>query len=652
MPVHDLAQLDWTLEGWRPSSWRLGRSMETGGVIKPDIGPLPARVPGSVQANLRGAGLLPDWNVGLNSLACEWVEHRHWIFETAVPEAWQASGETVMLAADGLDYSGWVLVDDVEVGTFSGALVPHRFDLTESLTPGKPHRLAIVFDEPPAEQGQFGWTSRSRHFKPRYNYSWDWCPRIVPVGVWDALRLETGPAAHLRLERAEAVLADDLSTGSVLARVEYAAGVSGRVTAMLYDGDTVMAELESALAGEGGVTLELSGLNVAPWWPNGEGEPSTYELRVTVREVSGALVWQATRTLGFKQVRWLPCEGAPEGAPPWLCEVNGRLVFLQGANWVPPCASYAGATKPDYEALIRLYREMGCNVLRVWGGGILEKEDFYGLCDEAGILVWQEFPLSSSGIENTPPEAPDAIAELVRIARSYLERRAHHVSLLCWCGGNELTYDEAVPVDETHPCIAALAAVAAERDPARRFLPTSPAGPRFAARKEDYGKGLHFDIHGPWGLSGFQGLADWHAYWEGDDALFRSEVGMPGASPVALLERYHGNEPLWPPTGAWWLHGGAWWTQWERVEARFEGMEAGAALTEYVRVTQAEQAEAYATAARACKSRFPRCGGFIIWMGHDCFPCPANNSVIDFDREPKPAWHALREAFLARPENL
>ncbi|MBN2312169.1 MAG: hypothetical protein JXR94_24535 [Candidatus Hydrogenedentes bacterium] len=657
MAVVDLSGLDWTVAGWRPFCWKLGHSAETDWAMGPDVGPIEAAVPGSVQEALLRAGLLPDWNEGVNSRACEWVEHRHWQFETVVPAGSVGRGEQARLMASGLDYAGWVLVDGQEVDRFQGALTSHRFDLTESLGDGKEHRLGIVFEEPPREQGQFGFTSRSRFFKSRYNYSWDWCPRIVPIGIWDGLNLESGPSLVFEIQRIHAALSPDSRTGSLEIILEtdeelWDSCEKCTIVATVRDGDTEI-EQASFEPGEGFHTLMLDGLRVEPWWPNGEGDAKTYTLDIEARDSTGTAVWADRRTVGFKRVKWIPCEGAHEDAEPWVCKINGKPVFLQGANWVPPRASYADATAEEYAELVGLYRDMGCNLLRVWGGGILEKSAFYDACDKAGILVWQEFPLSSSGIENAPPEDPAVIKNLVLIANSYIRRRAHHVSLLLWCGGNELfskPNGNDRPADYSHPCIAALKELVEREDPGRRFLPTSASGPRFYGNPEDNGKGVHHDVHGPWGLGSFDDLAAWRAYWEADDALFRSEVGMPGAASPEQFQRYARDVELWPPTTDYWKHCSAWWVQWDRFKERLKKLGAQKGLAQYIRLTQEQQAEAYAIAAQCCKSRFPKCGGFVIWMGHDCFPCPANNSVIDFLRRPKPAYHALKQVFTARPE--
>ncbi len=124
-------------------------------------------------------------------------------------------------------------------------------------------------------------------------------------------------------------------------------------------------------------------------------------------------------------------------------------------------------------------------------------------------MVWQEFPLSSSGGSSYPPDDEDSIKELANVAKSYITRRQHHASLLLWSGGNELTKEpnSDVPADSSHPLLAELGRICAEMDSAHRYIATSPTGPKGYAHEENYGKGLHWDVHGPWkpGLS----LKDW-----------------------------------------------------------------------------------------------------------------------------------------------
>ncbi len=655
----DLSRLDWQLAGFIPEQWRFSKLDDVAASGFTDVAALPAPVPGSVQEALRVAGVLPDWNVGLNARQCEWVENRQWVYQVKLPAKWLRGGGRVRLRCDGLDYSGWVYVNNHEAGAFRGSFVPHSFDLTPHLRT-RDNLLQIVFDLPPRWLGQFGRTSQMTEWKPRFNYTWDWTARLVQIGIWDAITLEItdGPAFESLRCVTEVDAATGLGAVRVIAAVSAAAGCRVEVEVADAAGRHLTGlEASAGLVGNGSdrlkppnqISLALQNLPIALWQPNGRGEQPLYTVRCRLIGPDGAAHDEQTRQVGFRRIEWQPCEGAPAAADPWICVVNGQPLFLQGVNWTPIRPNFADVTEAEYRVRLELYRDLGCNLLRVWGGAFLEKACFYRICDELGLLVWQEFPLSSSGVDNWPPEDARSIAEMAEIAASYVERRQHHACLLLWCGGNELQGDlkgnkmgSGKPVDATHPLIARLSQVVAELDPGRRFLPTSSSGPRFNARAADFGKGLHWDIHGPWKLPGT--MAEWEAYWAGDDALFRSETGAPGASPVEVIERSAGDlttlpgtadNPLWRRT--------SWWIEWPTFVAE-HGREP-ADLAEFVAWSQARQAEALRIAAAACKGRFPRCGGFLVWMGHDSFPCTANTAVVDFDGKAKPAALALQKVF-------
>ncbi len=406
---------------------------------------------------------------------------------------------------------------------------------------------------------------------------------------------------------------------------------------------------------QGGGRIELAIDSPKVWWPNGLGAQPLYQLTVAALR-DGTVQQEWTCDVGFKHIEWRACEGAPVDAFPWLCVVNGRPIFLQGVNWTPVRMGYQDVTREETERLVGIYRDLGCNLLRVWGGGYLESEEFYAACDRAGLLVWQEFPLSSSGLDSNPPEDDAFIAQITRTARHYLHARQHHACLLQWCGGNELQIEvpwkdgqRRDPLTLRHRTLAALDALVAQEDPGHRFLPTSPYGPRFHSTREEFGLGLHHEVHGPWGLDGFPNHGDWEAYWTDDDSLFRGETGVGGASRVELILKYSGGEATWPPDSPYWRHASGWWTQWDRLRDRFADVKPVDALSEFTEYTRREQAEKLAFAIRAKKAQFPRCGGFLIWMGHDAFPCLANTSIIEFDHVLKPAAHAVAKVLQQPP---
>ncbi len=648
--TYDLSKLEWKVSGWIPYVWRLDNRPDIGTAGDPEIRPLVAKVPGSVQWTLRNAGIIPDWNQGLQGRQCEWVENRHWIYEARIPNEWIDENASLELVCEGLDYSGWILINNKEIATFKGSHVPHIFHLSSHLQKEN-NFLQIVFDCPPRWLGQFGFTSQMTEWKIRFNYMWDWTGRIVQIGIWDPIYIRAVTGWEISKFQCTTTADAARSTGSVSFFGMAVGNKDGRVRVSLEkkgSGTVVKAQDLSLAEFNSGITwLDIP---VELWWPNGLGKQALYTLKCQLLDEKGNEMETVTRQVGFRSVEWQSCEGAPKEADPWLCVVNGKPVFLQGVNWVPPVSNLADVTESDYRLRLELYRDLGMNILRVWGGSVPEREVFYNMCDELGIFVWQEFPLSSSGADNWPPEDQKSINELSEIAISYIDRRQHHASLLVWCGGNELLGNQNgskigsdKPCDCSHPLLAALQEIVARKDPNRRFLPCSPSGPRTWGGEKEFGQGLHWDVHGPWKWEGK--LDTWAQYWAKDDALFRSEIGSPSASPIDILEKYKGECETFPcnKDNPLWTRPISWWIEWQVFKEEM-GRDPKD-LAEYVNWSQERQKQALCIAVKACKDRFPRCGGVILWMGHDCFPCAANTAIVDFHGRPKPAAIALSKIY-------
>lgn len=646
--VHDMGRLQWQVSGIIPRMWRRTMKLAARGAFV-DVPPIAAPVPGSVQRALRDAGQLDDWYAGRNARHADWVENRDWLYETVIPDAWLAPGATVRLRCNGLDYRGVIGVNRTPVAAFENGFVPHVVDLTPHLAEHD-NTVQILFEPPPRWLGQTEYTSRITDWKARFNYGWDWMERVVQVGIWDDISLEVVDGPELGDCSVETGFDPQRGRGSlrVSGPVSDAGGVRVAVTLLNGDSELVRDELPAVAFARDGV--RWTGLEVAPWWPNLAGEQPLYTLRVDVFDRAGALADRLQCRVGFRRIEWRMSEGAPQGAEPWLCVVNDTPLFLQGINWVPVRPTYADVTVEDYRLRLAHYRDMGVNIIRVWGGGVLEKEMFYNLCDEYGLMVWQEFPLSSSGLDNYPPDDRRSIEQLSDIAVSYITRRRHHVSLAVWCGGNELVDDKdgdagpyLKPLGAEHLLISTFRRIVQSLDAARRFLPTSPFGPRYFSERDDFGKGLHWDVHGPWRVRGtLEG--EWLAYWRDDDAIIHTECGAIGPCSVELIRTYKtacGGRLLGkgPANG----YGDQTWGEWDVFRAE-TGREPDS-LEEYVEWGQARQAEALRIMAHECKRKFPRCTGVVLWMGHDSYPRLWGSAVIEFDGRPKPAFSALQDVF-------
>lgn len=639
----DLAQLKWRVAAFIPYLWSFDKLSDIEHAGDAEVGPVDAPVPGSVQQALLNAGILQDWNVGLNSRNAEWVENRDWVYQAELPDEWLQQGQQLRLRCAGLDYEGAILLNGKQVLPFCGSFTPYAVDLKPHLEP-KGNLLQIWLQPPPRWLGQFGYTSRMTQWKPRFNYTWDWIIRLVQIGIWDSVTLDVVQDAEIRALTLHADFSPDANVGSLHLAVDATGGAS--VQFSLRSGDRVVREQLLPVTG-GMIRAVWTALPVDAWWPNGMGEQSLYTVDVKLLDGGNRVIDTQTRRVGFRHIEWQRTRGAAPDAHPYLCVVNGKPVFLFGVNWTPIRPNFADLKESDYRKRIANYRDIGVNVFRVWGGGFPEHAWLYDLCDENGILVWQEFPLSSSGMDNYPPDSEEAIAQMTAVARFYIDRLHSQACLATWCGGNELEDNLAGHVSKQttltiakHPLVVRLAETVAQHDAGRGFLPTSPFGPVGGFTQQTCGQGKHWDVHGPWNLDGPVDGA-WRELWQHDDAMFHSEMGAPSTSSAAMIRRYKGELPEVPGTHAnplW--NRQPWWIEWPKFA--IEKGRQPASLDEFVAWSQQRQSDALALAIAKIKSRFPACGGAILWMGHDCMPCTTNASILDFDGNPKPAALVLK----------
>jgi len=639
MKTINLSSLNWELVGTKPHYWRLWEQMDEMRIKHPENAPVPANVPGSVQQTLLDAGIIPDWNIGTNYRDIEWIENRHWIYFADIPDTYFQVGSTTILHCKGLDGDGEVWLNGQKVGEFNNTHLDYRFDISAFLkTSG--NRLALVFFCPERYQGQVYWTSKTRLNKPRFYYNWDWCPRTIQTGVYDEICLEISDAVEIAQLYSYTDVDIDSKTGKLQLMAVSSAEITNETIKICLKGTDDICIFNKTFPAKNfseGVEIEIP--NVLLWEPNGIGNQPLYTLSCSLISEHDAEIQTINRRLGFRSIKWLPCENAHPEADPWILNVNGKNIFMQGVNWTPIRTMFADVTREMYQEWLLKYKNMGANILRVWGGATLEKACFYELCDEMGLMVWQEFPLSSSGICNTPPEDTESVQLMAQIVESYIRRRHYHASLIAWSGGNELYNKENTqPLDFSHPLLAKAKEVCEKLDLHHRIMPTSPSGPTIYYNPELNGKGIQWDVHGPWWLP-FEPtdteFSNIRAYWESSDALFHSEAGVPGASSVELIEKYLGNYPALPVSvenPVWGQF--SWWIEVDKFEQE-KGRQLQT-LDEYVAWQQNRQTKGLAIAIEAAKNRFPSCGGFIIWMGHDCFPCPANTSVFDYEGNAKP----------------
>lgn len=477
-------------------------------------------------------------------------------------------------------------------------------------------------------------------------YWWDFCPRMVHLGIWDNVYLDV--MGDLRLEDiwVRPALSDDFSRADILIALDIAAAqeTNGTIeTTIQYQGQ-IISSAQATYTGQRVQEFRFSIDRPHLWWPNGHGEQPLYTAEVRISDRTG----ESDRRIvpfGIRRIEFIPNETSDPTARPYTLVVNGKTLYIKGWNWVPMDVMYGVERPQKLERLLTLAKRANVNMLRVWGGGLIEKEAFYALCDQFGILIWQEFIQSSSGIDNNPPTDPQMISMMVQEAEQIIPRRRNHPSLAIWCGGNEL-HGEEQPLGDEHPMLAALHDVVKRLDPDRHWLPTSPTGRVFMNSLESIARdpsALH-DVHGPWE---HQGLTGQYTLYNRGTSLLHSEFGAEGITNLKTLHKVISAGKRWPVTldNPVWEHLGAWWVKekpWHGALGEVNDLE------RLVRGTQYLQAEGVRYAIEANSRRQFQNSGSLPWQFNEPYPMAACTSAVDYYTQPKPLYYAVKRAYEPR----
>jgi beta-mannosidase len=607
---------------WRRSevAWELARldrrESEPGGWI-------PATVPGAVQLDWARASGLPDPVFGQNVRLYDKLEDFHWLYRTRVPQARVAAGEQLVFACGGVDYACEVRLAGRTVLRHEGLFTPFEIDLSDC--PRGAELEVLVLPAPKHPGAPPGRAQASHVCKPAVSYGWDWHPRLIPLGLWAETGFIVRPAAHMRHVDFSYALSDDLSLAAITVAVEAAGGAALAGWRLLDAGGAPVAGSDSAQG-------ELRGPRL--WWTHDHGEPYLYTLEVTA---TGGDTWR--RRVGFRRVRLVMPEGGwahPSGFPksrshpPVTVELNGRVIFAKGSNWVNAEIFPGSITADTLRPLLRLAQGANFNLLRAWGGAVVNPEAFFDQCDELGLLVWQEFPLAC----NCYPDEAAYLSILDQESRSIIRRLRQHPCLGIWGGGNELFNAWSGMTDQSLP-LRLLNRNCYDLDPGTPFLPTAPLG----------GMG-----HGDYRFRDDKGREVFEIFQDARNTAY-SEFGCPGPSPAPYLRTFIPEAELWPPRPG---------TSWQTHHA-FEAWEADPAtwlctatlehyfgpapdLETLVDRGTWLQCVGYQAIFEEARRQKPGCAMALSWCFNEPWPTAANNSIVNWPARPKPAYDAVRLA--------
>jgi beta-mannosidase len=392
-----------------------------------------------VQLDWARAEKWPPYWFGDNFKAYGWMEDVWWTYRAKLNATSVPNGQRLIFACGGIDYQFTVLFDGVVLHAQEGMFTPFELDLTKFAAGGGILEIRLN-PAPKAPSTALDRTQARLSAKPPVAYTWDWHPRLIPLGIWESTALEFRPS--IRLTTTEVSYALDPEARSAEIEVLFAA--TQPVSEGQWAWRLVASSGELVASGNGpllGATVSSRAHvdNLALWWPHDQGAQPLYTITVELLDARGGVLDRRSRRIGFRRARLVMHEGAwsepstfpkSRSHPPMTLEINGRVIFCRGSNWVPPEIFPGIINRETYRALLVLAKEANFNLLRNWGGGIVNKEDFFELCDELGLMVWQEFPLACNLYEDDP----HYLQVLDQESRSIIARVRRHPSLVMWSG--------------------------------------------------------------------------------------------------------------------------------------------------------------------------------------------------------------------------
>lgn len=389
-----------------------------------------AHVPGSVYADLMADGTMPDPFWRENELDAFERMKKDYVYQRAftVTEA-QLAHAHVELVCEGLDTLAHVSLNGREIAFADNMHITWVWDVKEQLHAGE-NTLEIRFDSPilycakKAEEAP-GWESSDatpgfRHLRKAHcMFGWDWGPRLPDAGIWRPIFLRTWDTA--RLENALMLQAHHDGMVDVTIRPEIAGESAWSAEITAPDGEVII--IPETTAAEQVITIEHPQL----WWPNGLGKQPLY--RVTVRLATGdTRVWRIglrTMTVSREKDEW---------GEEFCHVVNGVKVFAMGADYIPEDNILARVTPERTRRLLEDCKAANFNAIRVWGGGYYPDDAFYDICDELGLMVWQDLMYACAFYDLTPDFERSIRVE----THQNVARLRHHASLALICGNNEM----------------------------------------------------------------------------------------------------------------------------------------------------------------------------------------------------------------------
>ena len=596
----------------------------------------PATVPGSIHTDLIAAGLIGDIRTTGTEAEQEWIRNADSSYRTTISAQRALSHELNFL---GLDTLATVSINGQQ------RLVTENMHRSYSIAVDATKDLDLQIDFkaplPEALKRQEKQGIYPNPYNMPYNYfrkmacsfGWDWGPITGTSGIWKPIILTSWDEGILDLVTVITDVVDSIPTLKVITQ-----GRGSATQLKIKVNGNHVAEFETTVNSSN--TYQLPGFDL--WHPRGFGEPTLYTVQVILLNDSGEIVDETNKRVGFRSIAL--DQSNFDDRQMFALMVNGQRVWARGVNWIPDDPFPHRVTRADYAKKIEDLFLVEVNAIRVWGGGIYESDDFYDLCDEKGIIVWQDFLFACAAY----PEDESFIAEVKAEATEAVNRLANHPSLVLWCGGNECIegfqhWDWKAPLAGkawgSKYYFDILPTILKELDGTRAYIPGSPFS-TLSEDVKDFASGTNH-IWDVWNERGYQRYEEY-------SPSFAAEFGYNGPGSWRTLTKAIKSSDLNSKDPNLATH-----------QKAFDGMDKVAAglkrefAQEFVKgpqwyfAAQLVQARAVEVGLKHFRSQYDTCSGSILWQYNDMWPA-ISWAVLDSSGSRKLSWYAMREAYRPR----
>ncbi|GLX77358.1 beta-mannosidase [Thalassotalea insulae] len=614
---------------------------------------LPANVPGCNFTDLLKNGVISDPFYRDQEAQLQWIEHQDWHYRKQfnVTQALLALDE-VELVIDGLDTYCQVYLNNHLIHRNDNMFVGYRIGCKQWLEPGE-NELRLEFRSPINEVmptfNRNGFTYPAENDKSQerlsvftrkapYHYGWDWGPRFVTSGIWRKIKLQGIEKARIENVNVKQIqVSEEVAKLSFDISLQNYQAFSGQLTVSCLNIDGITAQISLVSAEQQTFQLSLNIEHPKLWWPNGLGEPFLYQFEVELAD-NGQVIDSQLLDIG---VRTIEVVNQPDQhGESFYLKVNGVPTFMKGANYIPSDSFLPRVNEQKYQQIFTDAVAANMNMLRVWGGGIYENDEFYRLADQHGILIWQDFMFACS----LYPGDSDFIENVKQEVTYNMKRLRNHACLALWCGNNETemgiefwqwpeTFNYS---DELYQRLkqdydllfkSVLPELVADLDEQRFYFSSSPIG--FWENKADDNRG---DNH-YWGV------------WHGEEPFsefknrvprFMSEFGFQSFPLLASVKNYSSEQDWQLDSKVMKTHqkhprGNSLIKQYMQQEYRepkdFEY---------FLYLSQVQQGLGMKVAFEAHRSAMPFCMGSLYWQFNDCWPVASWSGIDYYGR-----WKAL-----------